>query len=299
MECRKMRGALVAAAVVAAAAAVVAVFAVHGWCERRRSDAAAAERQAFLARVGIVSDGRQPFVALPPSLPHGALQADLGRAMFCERKLARTSRRTCGACHLLNEGGTDGKLHGGVLTRPVMNAVFAPAYLHDGSVTNLRGLVAHMVESPDFGGAGSLEKAVLRLAADEKLLARFRAAYPDGLTASNVVDSIVQYCSTLVTGNMPFDQYCGGRADALTPQQIQGLGLFKARKCLSCHDGPALGTMKVSEGRKVPALRGLSRRRVFLTDGSRGDLGAVLSLMPGGDLEAEERAALVSFLKTL
>ena len=298
MENRKQRW-VFAAAVAAAVVAVAAVFVVHGWNARRRAAAAAAERQAFLAKFGIVSDGTQPFVALPPCLPHGALQARLGQEMFCERRLARTSHRTCGACHLLNEGGTDGKLHGGVLTRPALNAVFAPVYLHDGSISNLQGLVARMVESPDFGGAESLEKAVLKLAADEKILARFRETYADGLTPANVVDCLVQHCYTLVTGNMPFDRYCGGRADALDPVQKKGMALFQERKCLSCHDGPALGTMKVSEGRKVPSLRGISRRRVFLTDGTRGDLGAVLSLMPGGDLEPEERAALVSFLKAL
>ena len=282
-----------------AAAAVLGTFAVRDWCARRHAAATAADRQAFLARFGIVSDGRSPFVALPPRLPHGALQADLGRQMFCERRLARTPRRTCACCHMLNEGGTDGKVHGGTITRPAVNAVFAPFYLHDGSVSNLQGLVARMIEGKDFSGVPSFERSVLGLAADAPLLARFRRAYPDGLTTTNVVDALVQYCHTLVTGNMAFDRYCGGQTNALDAVQIKGMELFRTRGCLSCHDGPALGTMKMSGGRKVPALRGISRRRVFLSDGSRGDLGAVLSMMPGGDLEPEERAALVSFLKAL
>ena len=290
---------VVVAALVAAAVAVVGTFLVHGWSERRRADAVAADSQALLARFGILSDGRSPFVALPPVLPHGSLQAGLGASLFSERKLARTRNRTCAACHLLNEGGTDGKVHGAVVTRPVFNAVFAPFYLHDGSVSNLQGLVRRMVEDAAFSGAGPLEKAVVKLSADEKLLARFRQAYPDGLTADNVVDAIVQHCHTLISGNMPFDAYCGGRADALTPQQIKGMELFRQRNCLSCHDGPALGTLKMSEGRKVPALRGISRRRVYLSDGSCGDLGAVLARMPEGNFEAEERAAVVSFLKAL
>jgi len=290
---------VVAAALAVAAAAVVGTFLVHAWCERRRADAVAADRQAFLSRFGILSDGRDPFVALPPTLPHGSLQAELGAEMFAERKLARTSRRVCAACHNLNEGGADGKVHGAVATRPAVNAVFAPFYLHDGSVSNLQALVRRMIEDQDFSGAGSLEKAVLKLSADERILARFRNTYKDGLTADNVVDSIYQYCHTLITGNMPFDAYCGGKRDALTPQQIKGMELFRQHRCLSCHDGPALGTLKMSEGRKVPALRGISRRRAFLSDGSLADLGAVLTRMPGGDFEAEERAAVVSFLKAL
>ena len=288
-----------AAALAAAALAVAGTFAVHAWLVNRRAAAEAAARSGFLARFGIISDGTQPFVALPPVLPHGALQAELGQRMFCEKKLARTARRTCGYCHLLNEGGSDGQVHGGTITRPAVNAVFAPFYLHDGSVSNLHDLVVRMIEDADFAGAGSLDRAVLKLAADEQVLARFRAAYPDGLTASNVVDSIVQHCHTLVTGGAPFDAYCGGRREALGTLQRTGMELFRQRGCLSCHDGPALGTMKMSEGRKVPALRGVSRRRAYLSDASLNDLGAVLSRMPGGSLEADERAALVSFLKAL
>ena len=72
---------VVVAALVAAAVAVVGTFLVHGWSERRRADAVAADRQAFLARFGILSDGRSPFVALPPVLPHGSLQAGLGASL--------------------------------------------------------------------------------------------------------------------------------------------------------------------------------------------------------------------------
>ena len=49
----------------------------------------------------------------------------------------------------------------------------------------------------------------------------------------------------------------------------------------------------------MPSLRGLGSRHVYLTDGSRTDLGAVLTLMPRGDLEEAERAALGSFLTSL
>ncbi len=84
----------------------------------------------------------------------------------------------------------------------------------------------------------------------------------------------------------------------LDARQKEGLDIFKARKCGSCHYGPALGLLKVADGRKVAGLRGLGQRRAYLPD-ARADLGAVLPLMPGGDLEPEERMALVAFLKSL
>lgn len=289
---------MVIGAVALAAVSVVGVFVVHVACAERRAEEAAAARKAELARFGIVTDGRQDFVALPSMLPHGVRQAALGLRLFCERKLARTSRRTCAVCHSLSTGGSDGKVHGKVATRTIFNAPFASVYLHDGSVTNLPALIARMIEDQQFSGAGPLDRAVLRLAADEGLLANFRACYPDGLVASNVLDALCHHCRTLVTSGRPIDHYCGGRTSALDDSQKRGMELFRQR-CLVCHDGPALGTQKMSEGVKVPGLRGVSQRSTYLTDGSLSDLGAVLTRMPVGALEEADRAALVSFLRAL
>ncbi|MGN0846624.1 MAG: cytochrome-c peroxidase [Kiritimatiellia bacterium] len=290
---------VVAGAIALAVLAVAGVFAAHVWGARRRAAEQVEARKAFLARFGIDSDGRGDFVALPPSLPHAVGPAKLGEDLFYDRRLAQSQRRTCAACHQLNEGGVDGELHGGVLTRTVMNASFSPIFLKDGSLTNLADVVAQMIARSDRAGGGDLEKVVRKLGADGKMLARFRACYEDGLTSANLLDALVQYNRTLLSPRSPFDRYWGGATNALDASQKMGMDIFKRRNCLSCHDGPALGGLRVSNGRKVPVLRGIGARRVYLSDGSRNDLGAVLTVMPGGDVEAAERAALVSFLKSL
>ncbi len=295
----KRRGGLVAGACALAVVAVAGMVLVHRWIEHRRAEEKVAARRVFLARFGIDSDGRSDFVALPSLLPHAVGPAKLGAELFTHRSLAQSRRRTCGACHLLNEGGVDNKLHGGVLTRTVMNASFSSVFLKDGSLTNLADVVAQMIERDDRSGGGDLEKVVRQLGADEAMRARFRVSYAEGLTPETLLDALVQYNRTLLSPHSPFDQYWDGDVAALDASQKAGMEIFRRRNCLSCHDGPGLGGLRVSKGCKVPGLRGLGSRRVYLSDGSRTDLGAVLTLMPRGNLEADERAALVSFLKSL
>jgi len=266
--------------------------------ERLQTARQVAERKDFFARFGIDSDGTREFVALPKALACNALSARLGAALFIDKRLARSPYRVCGACHRLNEGGIDARALDGRLPRTVYNAIFADVFLHDGSVTGFPSLVRHMIESTDCCAGGSLSNVVTRLAADEKLRKRFEMAYPDGLTEDNVLDAITQYQRTLFSSGLPFDHWCDGRTNALNEVQAKGFEIFRERKCTDCHYGPALGTLKVADGKKVPGLRGLSLRRAYLPD-ARVDLGAVLTLMPGGDLEAEDRRALTAFLKTL
>lgn len=301
-----MAGAKRAGGWIGAGSVVAAVLALAGvlWIQRAQEARRQAEkveaRRTFLARFGIDADGTQDFIALPPALPHAAGPSRLGEDLFCDRRLAQSPRRTCSACHCLNEGGVDGQVHGGVLTRTVQNAVFSPLYLHDGSLTNLGDVVVRMIERREFAGGGSLKKVVSRLGADEKMLARFRANYATGLVESNVVDAIVQNFRTLLTPRTPFDRYWGGKTEVLDKTQKKGMELFRTKGCLSCHDGPALGGLRMSEGRKVPMLRGLGFRKVFLTDGSLTELGGVLARMPGSPMEDEAaRAALIAFLKSL
>ena len=271
--------------------------------EARARAEAAAEREALYRQFGIDAPGTRLFVPLPSILSHNHGRAVIGEKLFNDRRLTglpRTPTLVCGACHWLGAGGTDSKIHHDLLTRPVYNASFATAYFHDGSVPNLHAAIAKMVEEPRFSGAGRLETVVARLAEDKSLVEDFARSYKDGLTGSNVVDAVAEYMRKLITSNKPFDYWCAGHTDRFTPEEQRGSEVFLAARCMDCHDGPVLGSRKVSRGRKVPALRGLGLRRAYLTEGKVKDLAAVVPLMPGGDaLSPEDRKALVAFLKAL
>ena len=262
---------------------------------------AAAARETLYRQFGIEAPGTRLFVPLPSRLPHHLGRAKLGQKLFNDPRLARSKFFVCGTCHWLGAGGTDSKIHHGVLTRPVHNASFATSYLHDGSLPNLEAAVSMMIEHPHFSGGGSLAGVVSRLAGDAALAARFQHEYGEGgLTDTNVVDAVVEYMKTLVTEGTAYDFWCAGHTDRLTAEQRRGSEVFLAARCMDCHDGPVLGSRKVSRGRKVPALRGLGLRKAYLTEGKVKNLDAVVPLMPGGDaLSPEDRKALVAFLKAL
>jgi len=274
-------------------------FARQRACERKAAETASA-RSAFLKSFGIHDDGRRAFIPLPPRLPHHPARARLGRDLFQDKRLVSSPRRTCGSCHLINRGGTDGKTHGGHLTRPIVNAVFASRFQHDGSATNFADAVSLMVTGAVYGaGVPLAEAARLMGGRDPAFAARCRTLFGAPPCASNLVAALSQYVRTLLSANGPFDRYLDGHVDALTAEQRAGFEVFKRRNCAACHNGPVLGTLVFHEGLKVPALRGLAQRRTYGDDGAFDDLGAILTRMPGGALEEAERTALLAFLRCL
>ena len=285
-----------------AALAVLLCFLFNRWSTARRHAYSAEDLTAEYAAWGIDAEGSKEFVPLPMYVPYDISAAAVGAEMFLCRRLGPASR-SCVVCHPLTEGGADGRLHGGVFTRPAKNAVFGKYYLHDGSVSNFPALVKRMVEDERFIGAGSLSNALQRLAEDGRIRKRFVAGFgPEGFADTNIVNAIVEYSRTLMTANGPFDRFCGGR-DALSPERMKGFELFRARRCARCHSGPSLGTRVVTEeGMRVPSLRGLSKRRVYQANGRLYvDLAAAVAMMPESDFDDDEegRLSLLAFLRCL
>ncbi len=285
-----------------AAVAVGLCFFVNRWLAGRRAAYVPEDLTAEYAAWGIDAAGMKEFVPLPAHLPYRMDAAELGRDMFQYRKIG-PGTRACGVCHLLSEGGSDGRLHGGVFTRPAKNAVFGKFYLHDGSVSNFPALVQRMIEDERFIGAGSLSNAVALAGRDGRIRKRFEACYgAGGFAGTNLVDAIVQYSRTLMTANGPFDRFCSGR-DALSQERQQGFEHFRERRCARCHSGPSLGTRVLTgEGVRVPSLRGLSKRRTFQANGRLyTDLAAAVAMMPNSDFDEDEkgRLSLLAFLRCL
>ncbi len=295
---KTQRNRTIAIAVCVLCVAVVLFCAVWWLIGHVKAVQQVAERQKLYSRLGIVAEGKQEFIPLPDSLTHHALAARLGQSLFADRRIARNQYRVCGACHKLNEGGIDARALGGILPRTAYNAALADVFLHDGSVTGMPALVRHMIESPNFCAGGTVSDVAKRLAADEQTRKRFQNVYPDGVTADNVVDAIVQYQRTLFTSHQKFDLWCAGRTNILNSAQKRGFDVFRRQKCTDCHYGPALGTLKMFDGNKVPCLRGLGQRSAYLPDATK-DLKTVIRRMPSDELNDENSNALEAFLKIL
>lgn len=287
----------------AVAALVVGLcFVVNRWRTSQRHAYVPEDLTACYARWGVGRSAFKEFVALPVYIPHNPFASKLGLEAFKSRSIG-PGARSCASCHPYSSGGADGRLHSGVFTRPALNAVFGKYYLHDGSVSNFSDLVKCMIEDSRFIGAGSLSNAIVNLRSDGRVRMRFEAHYGEGnFVGTNLVDSIVNYCGTLMTANGPFDRFCGGR-DSLNAGRLAGFEQFRKRNCVRCHSGPSLGTRVVTEdGVRVPSLRGLSRRRVYQANGRLyTDLAAAVAMMPDSDFEDDDggRLSLLDFLRCL
>jgi cytochrome c peroxidase len=105
--------------------------------------------------------------------------------------------------------------------------------------------------------------------------------------------AIQMYESTLVADDSPYDQFMDGNPNAISPQAIRGVDLFRSQtrgQCITCHEGAELTGASVRQVRASPTRirdgqamdRGFNNIGVLgtiqdLSLGARDDLGNWLS----------------------
>ncbi len=177
-----------------------------------------------------------------------------------------------------------------------------------------------------------------RLSADLDLRREFAAAFPSDSEISEpaLLSVLAAYEKSLVSPETAFDAWVAGEDDALSDQERRGLRIFVGKGgCVSCHGGwrmtddafHDIGLETDDPGRsavpggaagipafKTPGLRQVERTAPYMHNGSLATLEEVVahyagkrvsrpslapSLVRDLELDADERAALVAFLKTL
>ena len=180
--------------------------------------------------------------------------------------------------------------------------------------------------------------AVAKLQADAAYRKLFAEAFDDGVTATNLAKAIAGFERTLVRGDSPVDRFrIKGDHAAMTAAERHGLWLYESKGgCWKCHGGSnfsddafhntgvswgasdlgrfAVTKQEADRGKfKTPTLRGVKLRPPFMHDGSLATLDDVVEFYDRGggknphldpimkplDLTADERQALVAFLKSL
>lgn len=266
----------------------------------------------------------------------------LGRELFHEPGLSKLGTVSCSTCHSIEEGGDDGlKVSRGVNEAlgsrnapTVLNAALHFRQFWDGRAATLEEQVDGPIQHPNEM-ASDWSHVVTFLRSDPTYSSWFERVFPDGVTAKNVRMAIAEYERSLLTPDAPFDRWLKGDDGALTSAQLRGYELFKANKCVGCHEGAAvggnlfqpLGVMATffdtshtddtsHQGRfaitgdvrdryvfKVPSLRNVARTAPYFHDGSAETLEdavrAMFDYQLGMPVEDEAVADILAFLQSL
>lgn len=314
----------------------------------------AADRDAVLAWIRDVRATRfapeglprdlaaQVIHPLPASVAVNWPKAVLGQRLYHDKRLSGDDTLSCASCHDLARGGTDQAAvstgirgqKGGINAPTTFNSGFQFMQFWDGRAADLQEQAAGPPENPVEMGT-TFAKIVEKLNADEAFKADFEAVYPAGISKATVTHAIAEFEKTLVTPGSRFDQFLGGKADALSADEKHGWQAFQDRGCPTCHTGRLLGGRSfekmgrtkdyfaargnltaADDGRfavtkaerdrrrfKVPTLRNIERTFPYFHDGSAADLKAAVKVMAdvqvGAALPDAEADVLVAFLKTL
>ncbi|MDR3177284.1 MAG: cytochrome-c peroxidase [Desulfovibrio sp.] len=214
-------------------------------------------RAAYYA-TGTAAPGRadEPVQPLPETLEADQAKAALGERLFADKRLSADDSVSCASCHVLEQGGADGRKFSegvrgriGVVNSPgIYNVAFNIRQFWDGRAESLRAQVPGPVFNPVEMASKNWDQVIGKLCAERALLEAFLDVYPiswlgdsGGWTGENIADALAEYERTLITPNSRFDKWLKGDAAAISRAELEGYRRFKAYRCSSCHVGKSLG----------------------------------------------------------
>ncbi|MDR1463518.1 MAG: cytochrome B6, partial [Azoarcus sp.] len=269
-------------------------------------------------------------------------KARLGEKLFNEPQLSSDGTVSCASCHILANGGDDGLQFSrgvdnaiGTANAPtVFNSVFNFRQFWDGNAANLVEQVAGPLLNPSEM-ASSWAIAIRRLKENPAYQNDFQHEYDGEISERTITDALVNFESSLLTPNAPFDRFLNGDTTAIDDETREGFRRFTDYGCISCHQGIGVGgnffqrfgiignyfadrgnisqadmgrynVTKQEEDRyvfKVPSLRNVAVTAPYFHDGSAATLDEAIDIMGryqlGRTLSQEDRRYISAFLKSL
>jgi cytochrome c peroxidase len=268
----------------------------------------------------------------------------LGKLLYYDTRLSRTGHNSCNSCHDLANYGVDNKAastgdagkQGNRNSPTVFNAALHNMQFWDGRAKDVE-------EQAGMPILNSVEMAIPhkgflidRLSTTKPYPEMFKAAFPEEakpLTYENLQKAIAAFERTLLTPSR-FDKFMQGDMNAITPEEKEGLKVFIASGCTSCHNGVGIGggvmqkfgivtdyriltkSTVNDEGRKsvtkntgdkdvfkVPGLRNAAGTYPYFHDGSIANIDSAVKIMGKAQLNktlsVEEEKQIVAFLNSL
>ena len=185
-------------------------------------------------------------------------QIDLGRLLFFDPLLSGDKTLSCANCHNPERGfsdgmarsvGASGQLH--QRSAPTLwNSAFLKVFFWDARAQSLE----EQAVGPLFS-AIEMNNTPQQLIADLKQNSTyaklFQQAFPESdeaVVIANIATALSAFQSSLISLNSPYDRYAHGDANALNPQQLEGLNIFRSfvARCSQCHTPPLMTNQQVA-----------------------------------------------------
>jgi len=267
-----------------------------------------------------------PSIPFPSENPFTVAKADLGRALFFDKRLSGSQTMSCATCHQPAQGWSDGRSQPvedngqpmALRTPTLIDDAWTPLPGWDGKFADLEAVTRTVLRG---GGTMNLDEAAAlkRLSANPDYARAFAAAFPDHqVSGRNLAAAIATFERLIVSqSDSPFDRWVAGESDAISPAAKRGFDLFNGRaQCSSCHSGwtftdgsfhdigVATGddigrgryfpsSQKLRYAFKTPTLRGVAQRGPYMHDGSVRTLAEVIDLYDRGGVPRPSRAEMV------
>lgn len=263
----------------------------------------------------------------------------LGRSLYFDTRLSKGQGISCNTCHDLAKFGVDGEptspghkgQRGDRNSPTVYNSALQFVQFWDGRAATVEDQATMPITNPvemAMTDADTVIKVVKSVPGYEPM---FKAAFPDEsgelITMENVGKAIGAFERRLMTPSR-FDEFMGGKHDALNEQEVRGLATYLEVNCQMCHLGPLLGgnmyqklglvkpVETADPGRakhtgqesdkgfwKVPMLRNVTKTGPYYHDGSIKTLEEAVKHMAdvqlGKTLTDSQVADIVAFLGAL
>ncbi|RHW35765.1 cytochrome-c peroxidase [Neobacillus notoginsengisoli] len=284
-------------------------------------------------------------IPIPEDNPMNPEVLKLGQALYFDPLLSGDNTRSCASCHDASLGYGDGKATfekvdgtAGARNSPtVINSGYYKTNFWDGRASSLEEQALGPIENPNEMNQ-NLDALINELKAIKGYEEMFQKAFGTGITKETIAKAIAAFERQIVVKDTAYDRFLQGEKNALTDQEVRGLGLFVGKAmCVTCHNGPNLsdnnfyniGIESEDEGRfavtqepgdlgriRTPGLYGITHTAPYMRDGSLKTLEDVIDYYDrGGDnhpnksffikqfmplgLSDSEKADLLAFLKTL
>jgi|SRR5690554_212101 len=180
-----------------------------------------------------------------------AIKVQLGRMLFYDARLSKSSFISCNSCHSLATFGVDNLPTsvghnwqlGGRNAPSVINAALHTTQFWDGRAADVEEQATMPILNPIEMAIPHEEISTDRITSIKEYVELFSQAFPgeeNPITLTNIGNAIGAFERMLITPSR-FDDYMNGDPEALNEQEKRGLVAFLAANCQTCHMTPLLG----------------------------------------------------------